>query len=99
MTKLNRTNLISWATRNANNVEIMTTQELVMSNGDIYKTEMIGFEKKGKGLVYHWFKVYTDVKNGDVSESVHFDHSYSQRTGSSKKGWKHEWKLRQSMGF
>lgn len=51
---------------------------------------MIGINK-GKH-VWHWFNVWPD---GEVS----FDHSYSQNTGSTKKGTMHAISVKEGLGF
>lgn len=57
---------------------------------DLLGLELIGINK-GKWN-YHWFRVYSDG-------SAFFDHTYSQITGKTKKGWRHTIKVNDSLGF
>lgn len=87
---MTRSNLIAYIEKNNLRHEIHVTEKT-----DRWTTELIGFEKKGKGLLWHWFEVMTRIadENHPGGQYVTFDHSYSQRTGRIKKGTMHSVKL------
>ena len=83
--------LIRYIESNGLNHEKTAPFSYVSSKGNTFHEYKIGFEKKGKGLVYHWFKIFVEIDayGTTVYASARFDHSYSQRTGSVNRGLMH----------
>jgi len=61
-------------------------------NINIESEKFIGVKFPGQH-VWHWFDV------DQIDESVWFNHSYSQNTGTTKRGLRHGMKIKEALGF